>query len=107
MAPVDERGALYIGGHFLSTAILIRRDDLLRFRGWDDCAAIEVEHASHGERILTLMNMAAEFERQEAAISSRRKAGRRRILKRPCTSSTSDLTTVRPPAVEERALGTI
>ena len=69
--------ALYIGGHFLSTVILIRRDDLLRFRGWDDCAAIEVEHASHGERILTLMNMAAEFERQEAAISSRRKAGRR------------------------------
>ncbi len=69
--------ALYIGGHFLSTVLLIRRDDLLRFRDWDDCAAIEVEHASHGERILTLMNMAAEYERQEAEIASRRAAGRR------------------------------
>ena len=77
MAPVYERGALYIGGHFLSTVILIRRDDLRRFRDWDDSAAIEVEHASHGERVLTLMNMAAEFERQEAAIASRRAAGRR------------------------------
>ena len=77
MAPVYERGALYLGGHFLSTVLLIRRDDLLQFRDWDRCAAIEVEHASHGERILTLMNMAAEFERQEAAITSRRAAGRR------------------------------
>jgi hypothetical protein len=77
MAPVYERGALYIGGHFLSTVLLIRRDDLLRFRNWDDCAAIEVEHASHGERILTLMNMAAEYERQEAAIAGRRATGRR------------------------------
>jgi len=77
MAPVYERGALYIGGHFLSTVLLIRRDDLLRFRDWDDSAAIEVEHASHGERILTLMNMAAEFDRQEAAIAARRAAGRR------------------------------
>ena len=77
MAPVYERGALYLGGHFLSTVLLIRRDDLLRFRDWDACAAIEVEHASHGERVLTLMNMAAEFERQAAAIASRRAAGRR------------------------------
>ena len=67
----------YIGGHFLSTVLLIRRDDLLKFRDWDEGAAIEVEHASHGERILTLMNMAAEYERQEAAIASRRAAGRR------------------------------
>jgi hypothetical protein len=76
MAPVYERGALYIGGHFLSTVLLIRREDLMRFRDWDDAAAIEVEHASHGERILTLMAMAAEFERQEAAIATRRAAGR-------------------------------
>jgi hypothetical protein len=76
MAPVYERGALYIGGHFLSTVILIRREDLMQFRDWNDAAAIEVEHASHGERVLTLMSMAAEFERQEAAITSRREAGR-------------------------------
>jgi hypothetical protein len=77
MAPVYERGALYIGGHFLSTVLLIRREDLMQFRDWDDAAAIEVEHASHGERILTLMTMAAEFERQEADITNRRAAGRR------------------------------
>jgi hypothetical protein len=76
MAPVYERGALYLGGHFLSTVLLIRRDDLLRFREWDEIAAIEVEHASHGERVLTLMTMAAEFQRQEAAIAARRAAGR-------------------------------
>ncbi len=77
MAPVYERGALYLGGHFLSTVLLIRRDDLLRFRDWEHCSEIAVEHASHGERVLTLMSMAAEFERQAAAIAGRRAAGRR------------------------------
>jgi hypothetical protein len=77
MAPVYERGALYLGGHFLSTVLLIRLDDLLRLRDWDDCAAIEVEHASHGERVLTLMGMAAEYERQAAAVATRRASGRR------------------------------
>ncbi len=77
MAPVYERGALYLGGHFLSTVLLIRLDDLLRFRDWQDCATIQVEHASHGERVLTLYGMAAEYERQARAIASRRAAGRR------------------------------
>jgi hypothetical protein len=77
MAPVYERGALYLGGHFLSTVLLIRRQDLARFRNWEDCASIEVEHASHGERVLTLMEMAAEYDRQAAAIANRRAAGRR------------------------------
>jgi hypothetical protein len=77
MAPVYERGALYLGGHFLSTVLLIRRDDLLRFRNWQSCAGIQVEHATHGERVLSLVAMAAEYERQAAAIASRRAAGRR------------------------------
>jgi hypothetical protein len=77
MAPVFERGALYLGGHFLSTVLLIRRDDLLRFRNWESCSHIQVEHASHGERVLTLMHMAAEYDRQAAAIAGRRAAGRR------------------------------
>jgi hypothetical protein len=77
MAPVYERGALYLGGHFLSTVIVIRLDDLMRFRDWEGCAAIEVEHASHGERVLTLMSMAAEYDRQAAAIAARRGSGRR------------------------------
>jgi hypothetical protein len=77
MAPAFERGALYLGGHFLSTVLLIRRDDLLKFQSWEYCSAIEVEHAVHGERILTLMSMAAEYTRQAAAIASRRAAHRR------------------------------
>ena len=62
MAPVYERGAIHLGGHFLSTVLLVRRDDLLRFRDWNQCSNIKVEHASHGERILTLMGMAAEYK---------------------------------------------
>jgi len=77
MAPVYERGALYLGGHFLSTVLLIRRDDLMTFRNWEACASIRVEHATHGERILTLMAMAKEFGKQAAAVASRRAAGRR------------------------------
>jgi len=77
MAPVYERGALYLGGHFLSTVLLVRRDDLMRFRNWADCASIHVEHATHGERILTLLAMAKEFEIQAAAVAKRRAAGRR------------------------------
>ena len=42
-----------------------------------DCSAIQVEHASHGERILTLMDMAAEYDRQAIAVAGRRAAGRR------------------------------
>jgi hypothetical protein len=76
MAPVYERGALYLGGHFVSTVLLIRRDDLRRFRDWNDCSSIQVEHASHGERIMTLMGMAAEYDRQSSAVDRRRAAGR-------------------------------
>jgi len=77
MAPVYERGALYLGGHFLSTVLLVRRDDLMKFRNWENCAAIHVEHATHGERVLTLMAMAREFEIQAAAVAKRRAARRR------------------------------
>jgi hypothetical protein len=77
MAPAYERGALYLGGHFLSTVLLIRSDDLARFRSWDTCSLIQVEHASHGERIVTLKVMAAEYDRQAAAVAERRAAGRR------------------------------
>jgi len=77
MAPVYERGALYLGGHFLSTVLLVRREDLIRFRNWENCSSIRVEHATHGERILTLLAMAKEFESQAAAVASRRAARRR------------------------------
>jgi hypothetical protein len=81
MAPVYERGTLHMteaeGGHFISTVLLVRRDDLAQFGDWPSCAAIQVEYANHGERILTLMAMAKEFVRQAGAVADRRAAGRR------------------------------
>ncbi len=81
MAPVYERGTLHLveaeGGHFISTVLLIRRGDLERFGDWTTCAVIQVEYANQSERILTLMAMAKEFERQAAAVAQRRAAGLR------------------------------
>ncbi len=76
VAPVYEGGALYLGGHHSSTVLLVRRNDLSCFRDWDRCRAIHVEHRSHGERILTLYRMAAEFDRQDALVQQRRTEGR-------------------------------
>lgn len=78
MAPVYEGGAaLYLGGHHSSTVLLVRRGDLDRFRDWDRCRVMQVEHRSHGERIVTLYRMAAEFHRQDALVQKRRLEGRR------------------------------
>ena len=54
MAPVYESGTLYLGGHHSSTVLLVRQADLPRFRDWERCRAMHVEHRSHGERLLTL-----------------------------------------------------
>jgi hypothetical protein len=77
MAPVYESGTLYLGGHLSSTLLLVRQDDLARFRDWESCKAIQVEHRSHGERILTLMRMADEFDRQHVLVQKRRAEGKR------------------------------
>lgn len=77
MAPVYETGTLYLGGHLSSTILLVRHTDLARFRNWEDCKVIQVEHRSHGERILTLMHMAAEFDRQHALVQNRRAEAKR------------------------------
>ncbi len=77
MAPVYEGGALYLGGHHSSTVLLVRRNDLSCFRDWQRCQAMHVEHRSHGERILTLFRMAAEFERQDLLVQKRRSEARR------------------------------
>jgi hypothetical protein len=76
MAPVYERGTLYLGGHISSTVLLVRQRDLALFRDWPRCKAMQVEHRSHGERILTLMRMAEEHDRQDALVRKRRQEGR-------------------------------
>jgi hypothetical protein len=74
LAAVCEPAAL--GGHQSSTVLLIRRDDLARFRHWPDCRDIRVEHGGHGERILTLLSVADEFDRQSIAIAKRQAEGK-------------------------------
>ena len=77
MAPVYEHGALYLGGHLSSTVLLVRQEDLARFGDWESCRTMHVEHRSHGERLLTLMRMAAEFDRQNALVQQRRAGAKR------------------------------
>jgi hypothetical protein len=66
MAPVSEPGVL--SSHQSSVIILIRRADLDRFKEWDICKTMQVEHGSDGGRILTLWHMAQEFVRQLAEV---------------------------------------
>ncbi len=75
MAVVCEPASF--GGHQSTTVLLIRRTDLARFRHWTTCRDVHVEHGGHGERILTLLSVAAEFERQSEAITKRQAEGRR------------------------------
>src|SRR3954452_12441478 len=77
MAPVYEGGALYLGGHHSSTVLLVRQEDLSAFRDWERCRAMRVEHRSHGERIVSLMRMAEEFDRQIVHVQKRRAEGRK------------------------------
>jgi hypothetical protein len=75
MAAVCEPATF--GGHRSSTVLLVRRDDLPRFRKWLTCRDIQVEHGGHGERILTLLSVAQEFERQSLDVAKRQSEGRR------------------------------
>jgi hypothetical protein len=74
MAPVCEPGVL--SAHQSTTIILIRQTDLKRFLDWEFCKALHVEHGNDGARILTLWNMAREFERQLAEVKRYKDAGK-------------------------------
>ncbi len=71
MAPVCEPGVL--SEHQSTTVVLVRRDDLMRFRDWEWCKRLHVEHGSDATRVLTLWHMAREFERQIAEVEERRR----------------------------------
>jgi len=74
MAPVCEPGVL--SAHQSSTVILIQRSDLERFRDWEFCRNVEVEHGSDGARVLTLWHMAREYERQRNEVEQLQAAGK-------------------------------
>jgi hypothetical protein len=75
MAVVCEPASF--GGHQSSTVLLIRRADLVKFREWPTCRDMHVEHGGHGERILTLLSVADEFDRQAEVVARRQAEGRR------------------------------
>ncbi len=75
MATVCEPASF--GGHQSSTVLVIKQSDLARFRKWTTCRDIQVEHGGHGERILTLLSVAAEYDRQAEAVAKRQAEGRR------------------------------
>jgi len=74
MAPVCEPSLL--SAHQSTTVILIRREDLRRFLDWDLCKQFQVEHGSDGARILTLCQMARDFEKQLAEVTRLKQAGK-------------------------------
>jgi hypothetical protein len=75
MAPVCEASSL--SAHQATTVLLVRREDLGRFLEWDRCKDMHVEHGSDGARLLTLWQMAREFEKQHAEVMRLKAAGQR------------------------------
>jgi hypothetical protein len=75
MAPCCEPAGL--AEHQPVTIILISVADLALFEGWPACRGVEVEHGSDGARVLTLMELARRFRREQEELARRRKAGER------------------------------
>ena len=75
MAPCCEPAGL--AEHQPVTILLIAVSDLALFEEWPTCRGVEVEHGSDGSRVLTLMEMARRFRREQAELVRRREAGER------------------------------
>jgi hypothetical protein len=75
MAPCCEPAALVV--HQPVTILLIAVKDLQLFAQWPACRDIEVEHGSDGIRILTLMDLARRFRREQENIARLREGGQR------------------------------
>jgi hypothetical protein len=57
--------------------ILIAADDLSLFTEWSDCRGTQVEHGSDGARVLTLMEMAHRYQKEQEHIGQLRREGKR------------------------------
>lgn len=75
MAPCCEPAAL--AQHQPITILLIAVADLARFEEWMGCRHFMVEHSSDGARILTLMELAQRFRREQQHVAELRSAGKR------------------------------
>jgi hypothetical protein len=75
MAPCCEPAGL--AEHQPITIILIAVADLALFEAWPSCRELQVEHGADGARVLTLMELAKRFRREQAELDRLRKAGQR------------------------------
>jgi len=75
MAPCCEPAEL--SEHQPITIIVIAVKDLTLFESWPTCRDVQVEHGSDGSRVLTLMELAKRFRKEQAEIARRRKVGER------------------------------
>jgi hypothetical protein len=77
LAPCCE--PLELAQHQPITILLISVSDLSRFESWPVCKGVQVEHGSDGARVLTLMELAKRFRKEQGEISELRKAGKRTL----------------------------
>ena len=75
MAPCCEPAGL--AEHQPITILLIAVADLALFAQWPACRDVQVEHGTDGARVLTLMELARRFEREQAELVRLRQAGQR------------------------------
>jgi hypothetical protein len=75
MAPCCEPAGL--AEHQPITILLIAVRDLALFENWQTCREVLVEHGTDGARILTLMDLARRFRREQDQLAELRRAGKR------------------------------
>jgi hypothetical protein len=75
MAPCCEPAGLAV--HQPISILLISVDNLALFEDWSVCRNVQVEHGTDGMRVLTLMDLAHRFCKEQALLAELRKAGKR------------------------------
>jgi hypothetical protein len=75
MAPCCEPAGL--AEHQPITILLIAVKDLPLFESWTACREVQTEHGQDGVRVLTLMELANRFRKEQEKIAALRQAGNR------------------------------
>ncbi len=75
LAPCCEPAGIAV--HQPITILIIAVDDLALFEDWPSCRDVQVEHGTDGMRILTLMELARRYKREQLHLNRLRKNGER------------------------------
>jgi hypothetical protein len=75
MAPCCEPAGM--AAHQPISILLISVANLALFEEWAVCRNVQVEHGGDGMRVLTLMDLARRFRKEQAQLAELRKAGKR------------------------------